>query len=51
MFKSHTNCFRSRLEKMASARLDKLAHLIKIWISDANQRLLFSDQEIEEKSG
>jgi len=36
---------------MASAGLDKLAHLIKIWISNANQRLLFLDQEIEEKSG
>ena len=36
---------------MANAGLDKLAHLIKIWISNANQRLLFLDQEIEEKSG
>jgi hypothetical protein len=49
MFKTHTNCFRSRLEKMASAGLDKLAHRIEIWISNANQRLLFLDQEIEEK--
>ena len=37
--------------KMANAGLDKLAHLIKIWISNANQRLLFLDQEIEERSG
>jgi len=51
MFKTNTNCFRLRLERMANAGLDKPAHLVKIWIPNANQRLFFWDQEIEEKAG